>query len=739
VAAFTGRDGEVARLMRAAVGPASSGGVVGIHAIGGMAGVGKTALAVHIAHRLAGSFPDGQFYLPLHAHTVGHRPVDPSDALASLLLTAGVAAQHIPPGLEARAGRWRDHVAGKKILLLLDDAVGHDQVQPLLPGSAGSLVLITSRRRLTAIADATVISLDTLPPGEAAALLARLSGRPELVEAAGPAAEITRLCGYLPLAIAMVGSQLRHHPARTTAEVAEKLASARGRLAVLAAENLSVAAAFDLSYADLTTPEQQLFRRIGLVPGQSFDAYAAAALTDASPDAAGRLLDELFDQHLLTEPRTGHYQLHDLLREHARTLVGADRAAETDAAFLRLLDYYLRAADTAAGHFGLWVTYTPGHVDRPPGCCPDLSTPEQATAWLETERANLQAAAEYAAVSGQHSMAVQIATAVSAFLYGRGPWDQATTLLQTALAAARRAEDQHSEATALNGLGVLALLTADYPAASKSLQDAVALFARAGDRPGQTYALTKLGWSQALIGDYPSAATSYRQALGLARVAVDQRAEADSLNGLGFVQQLTGDYSTATTCQQQALALFGELTDLNGQASALNDLGVIQQETGDLEAAAASQQRVLQIARQVGDQLLQALALNDLGVVQREMRHYPAAAFSHRQALTLFLELGSRLGHAEALNRLGEVKTCAGATAEARDHHQQALSIATAIAVPFEQARALAGLGQSWLCDQDRSRAEPPLLQALAIYQRIGAIAAVRLEEFLSRNGFAPK
>src|SRR5262249_19250742 len=147
---------------------AANGAVVGIHAIGGMAGVGKTAFAVHAAHQVAGSFPDGQFFLPLHAHTLGQRPVDPADALASLLLTAGVPAPQIPPGVEARAARWRDCVAGRKVLLVLDDAAGHQQVRPLLPGAPESLVLITSRRRLTALEDAAVISLDTLPPGEAA-------------------------------------------------------------------------------------------------------------------------------------------------------------------------------------------------------------------------------------------------------------------------------------------------------------------------------------------------------------------------------------------------------------------------------------------------------------------------------------------------------------------------------------------------------------------------------------------
>src|SRR5262249_15214423 len=200
IAAFTGRQGELARLMGTLAGTApADGGAVEIQAIDGMGGVGKTSFGVHAAHRLAGSFPDGQFFLPLHAHTTGQRPVDPADALASLLLTAGVPAAQIPPGLEARAARWRDPVAGQKICLLLLDARGsHEQVRPLLPGTAGSLMLIPSRRRLAALQDAAVISLDTLSPGEAVVLLARLTARPGLVAGDAAVGEIARLCGYLP-------------------------------------------------------------------------------------------------------------------------------------------------------------------------------------------------------------------------------------------------------------------------------------------------------------------------------------------------------------------------------------------------------------------------------------------------------------------------------------------------------------------------------------------------------------
>jgi DNA-binding XRE family transcriptional regulator len=300
---FAGRDAELGRLLAALAGAADGG--AGIYAIDGMPGAGKTALAVHAAHRLSGSFPDGQYFVALHAHTPGQRPVEPADALASLLLTAGVVAPQIPPGLEARAARWRDAVAGQKILLVLDDAAGHEQVRPLLPGTGGNLVLITSRRRLAALEDAMVVSLDALTPAEAAALLARLAGRADLSPDAGPAREITRLCGHLPLAIGMLARQLRHHPARSAAELASSLAAARDRLAVMRAENLSVAAAFDLSYQELTADQQRLFRHLGLSPGPDVDAYAAAALDDIGLDAARTRLDELYDHHLITEPAAG--------------------------------------------------------------------------------------------------------------------------------------------------------------------------------------------------------------------------------------------------------------------------------------------------------------------------------------------------------------------------------------------------------------------------------------------------
>ena len=328
IASFTGRQQELEQLAEAAAG---AGGVVGHPRDRRDGRGGKTAFAVHAAHRLAGRFPGGQIFLPLHGHTPGQQPVDPADALASLLATAGVAAGQIPPGLEARMGLWRDRLAGQQLLLILDDAVGSEQVRPLLPGAGGSLVLVTSRRHLSALEDAAVISLDTLPAGQAAGLLVRLAGRPGLSPADPGVAEIIRLCGYLPLAIGMVARQLRHHPAWTAAGRAAELAAAAGRVELMATENLSVAAAFDLSYADLTPDQQRLFRRLGLHPGPEADGYAAAALDGTGLAAARRGLEALYDQYLLTEPAPGRYRMHDLIREHARALAGrADPEPDRD-------------------------------------------------------------------------------------------------------------------------------------------------------------------------------------------------------------------------------------------------------------------------------------------------------------------------------------------------------------------------------------------------------------------------
>jgi tetratricopeptide (TPR) repeat protein/transcriptional regulator with XRE-family HTH domain len=735
IGGFTGRERELTGLEKS-LAKRAGGGLAGIYAIDGMAGIGKTTFAVHAAHRLAGRFPDGQFFLPLHAHTAGQSPVDPADALASLLLmTAGVAAQHIPPGLEARAAKWRDHVAGKKILLLLDDVAGHEQVRPLLPGSAASLVLVTSRRRLTALEDAIVISIDTLSPDEAWALLVRLADRAdlELDEAAGR--EITRLCGFLPLAIGMLARRLRHHPARTAAELAAELAAARDRLAVMRAENLSVAAAFDLSYQELTADQQRLFRRLGLTLGPDIDAYAAAALDDTSLEDARRQLDELYDHHLLTESAPGRYLLHDLLREYARALVAADQPIQARAAVERLINFYAHVAAGACRHIATWTT-AGGRLPPtdPPASAPQLTTSREAAGWLDAERPNLHAAVSYTAAEGMPLHSIAIAAAMGGYLRARGHWQQATAQYRTALRAARAAGDRRGEAGMLDELGLLQQLTGDYPDAAATLTQAIELFRELGDKPDQAYALNHLGLVYGHTSDFRATIDCHQQALELALAAGDKLAEAVSLTGLAMGLLMTGAYPASIENYQQALSLFRGLGSTFDEADALTELGFAWRLTGDYAAALAHEREALELWRQLGDRLGQAWALDELGRVHQETGEYSAAAACLEEALELHRDLGSRHGEIVALNDLGELATRTSAPETASEIHREALAKAIELGAPAEEARALAGLGRSQLAG-DSAEAARNLREALAIYRRIGAPEARLVQDTLDEHG----
>jgi len=726
LAAFTGRQAELARLMGALAETATSGGVVRIHAIDGMAGIGKTAFAVHAAHRLTATFPDGQFFLPLHAHTAGQRPVDPADALASLLLTAGVPAAAIPPGLAARAGRWRDHVAGKKILLVLDDAAGHEQVAPLLPGTAGSLVLVTSRRRLTALQDAAVISLDTLPVEEAAALLARLAARPGIRAGDAAVGELTRLCGYLPLAIGMAASQLRHHPAWTAARLAADLAAARDRLALLHAENLSVAAAFNMSYADLTGEQQRLFRRLGLHPGGDIDGYAAAALDGTDLAAARRGLEALYDQYLLAEPAQGRYRLHDLIREHARALADRlDPDGDRDGATTRLLDYYQHTAARADALIARQARPGPARVDGAVSAAvPVLAGQEQALAWARAERASLLACLDHATGTGQHAQVIALTAGLAGLLRRDGPWAEAITRHTAAIQAARHLGDRLGQAGALNDLGEVRWATGDYPAAAQAFEQALGIYRDLGDRLGQAGALHNLGDVRWATGDYPAAAQAQEQALGIYRDLGDRRGQATALRSLGDVGRMTGDYPAAAQAFEQALGIYRDLGYRRGQAGALNDLGAVRRLTGDYPAAAQAFEQAVGIYRDLGSRRGQAGALGDLGAVRRLTGDYPGAAQALEQSLSILHDIGDQGGEAETLNERATLHRVSGEIAQAEGCHQRALKLARAIASSWDEAHALAGLGRCALAAGHATQAGVLLRQALEIFQRTEAAEA---------------
>jgi tetratricopeptide (TPR) repeat protein len=773
--AFTGRQAELDQLIQAIPEVEDAIGTVRIAAIDGMAGVGKTAFAVHAAKHLASRFPGGQLFVRLHGHSPGQGPVEPADALAALLLGDGVAPQSIPPGLDARAGLWRDRLVGRAVLLVLDDAIDSQQVRPLLPGMARTLVLITSRRRLTALPEAIPVTLDVLPAAEAAGLFVGLVGRPGLVSD-DAASEVVALCGFLPLAISLVAGQLKHHSTWTSAGLAVELKSAADRLAPMAAENNSVAASFSLSYNHLPATQQRLFRRLGLLPGSDIDVYAAASLDDADLLTARGLLDDLFSYHLIEEPARGRYRLHDLIREYARALVAADPAATQVAATDRLLNYYLHAARAADRHLARHTSAgIPDTMGSPPAHAPYLPKRQEGVAWMDAERLNLHAAVEYAAAHDRPGLAIAIAAVMHGYLRSQGHWDQALILHRAAIIAARHigqrsAEagaltdlaaieqakgdyrqatvgltqalelcddigDRQGKANVLNYLGVAQFLMDDYPASTATLTQALRLCCELDDRLGEANAFNRLGIVRQLAGDYPAAADSLTRAIELFRDLGDQLGEAIALSNLGVVQYLRGDYLASVATLSRALELHRNLGDRHGEAGDLNHLGAVWLARGDYRTAAENLTRALKLNRDLGDRLGEATVLGDLGIVHFRTGDHLAAGETFTQALNLHRELEAPLGEAEVLNNLGELSLASAAPAQARTYHNHALAIATEIGSLLEEARALEGIGRYHLSHGHSDEGAAQLRKALTIYQSIGSPNAPRVEATLRDLG----
>ena len=731
IASFTGREAQLDQLKAALPSGDDEGGAVRIDAVDGMAGVGKTAFAVHAAHQVASRFPDGQLFLRLHGHTPDERPVEPADALATLLLADGVAPRQIPPGAAARELSWRDRTAGRKMLLVLDDATDSKQVRPLLPGTAGTLVLVTSRRRLTALPGALRVTLDILEADQAAQLFVQLAERAGLLPGDEAVANVTRLCGYLPLAISMMAGQLKHHAAWTAADLTAELKLATDRPSIMSAENNSVAASFGLSYRNLPEDRQRLFRRLGLHPGTDVDAFAAAALNGTDLATTRKLMDDLFGYHLIEEPARSRYRFHDLIREHARTLAAADEPSERDAATGRLLDYYLRTARAADRHLARRTPAGAAEADLPPACAPDLATREDAVAWMDAERINLRAAAGYAATNDWPGHAIAIPAAMQGFLRTQGHWDQALTLHHMALNTARHASDPLAEAGALTDLGGMQQLTGSYPAAVASFTQALELYRDLGSRLGEASALDGLGAVQYLTTDYRAATASFTRAVALFGDIGDRLGEAGGFHRLGVVQRLTANYRAADASQAQALKLYRALGDQAGEASVLNELGVVQHLTGDYPAAAASQTQALERYRALGNRLGEANTLTDLGIVQHLTGDYPAAAASQTQALERYRALGNRLGEANTLDNLGIVQCVTGDYPAAAASLAEALDICRDLDDSLGEANVLTDLGTLQTLTGDYPSAAANLAKALDLCRGIRS----RIAEANARNG----
>jgi tetratricopeptide (TPR) repeat protein len=643
VGGFSGRAWAVAELEAAISGGA---GTVVISAIGGMAGVGKTALAVHFAHRVAARFPDGQLYVNLRGFDQAGPPLAPAAAIRGFLEALNVPSARIPPDLEAQAGLYRSLLAGRRMLILADNARDPSQIRPLLPGAAGCLVLVTSRNQLTGLAatdGARLIGLDVLTETEARDLLVARLGHDRVAAEPDAVAELIGLCGRLPLALAIAAALAAARPASALSVLAAEL---RGRrLDVLATGDdpaADVRAVFSWSYRALAPTAARLFRLLGLHPGPDFTVAAVASLAGVPARSAHQALAALADMNLLTEPIPGRFAFHDLVRGYAAELARAtDPEPARHAAVGRMLDHYLRTADAAS--ILLVPKPLPSSVALPPlhrGVTPEqLAGAAGAQAWFSAERLVLLAVIGQAASSGWNSHAAQLAWALRDYLSRGGYYHELMTSHGTALEACRSQGDRRGEARSHSGIASAYGWLGLHREASAHLLRALDLFAELGDAVRQATTHLDLGWVLSNEGRIADALGHAEQALDLYRAAGDQHGQAGSLNSIGWSHALLGDYQRAVTSCQQALALQREIGDQRHEGATLDSLGYAYDRLGQRDRAIDCYQQAVTLHHEYGDRYYEAVTLDHLGDAHHAAGDQTAARAAWQQAADLLDDL----------------------------------------------------------------------------------------------------
>ncbi len=671
-----------------------------ISAIAGTAGVGKTALAAHWAHQVADRFPDGQLHVNLRGYDPG-QPMSAADALAGFLRSLGVAEQDIPAQTGERAARYRSLLAGRRMLIMIDNAWDVEQVRPLLPGSPSCAAVVTSRDALAGLVardGAHRLDLGLLPPAEAVGLLRAVIG--ERVDAEPEAAAtLAGYCARLPLALRVAAERAAASPGVSLADVTSELADQQERLDLLDAAGdrlTALRAVFSWSVRHLDGQAARAFRLLGLHPVADFDVYAAAALTDTTLRQARRLLDRLARAHLIEPAGTGRYGMHDLLRAYA-----ADHAAdhhserERRAALTRLFDHYLATAAVAAG------TLFPADPDQPAppqpaGPVPPVTSPAAALAWLDAQRSALVAVAAHAADHGWPGHAIGLSATI--FRYPDvGHLTDAAAMHGHARRAAAQAGDRTAEAAALTMLGAADAAQGRLRQATGHLQQALALCRQNGDRIGEARALGYLGMADYCQGRYRRSGGCHRKALAIYLEIGDHAGEARELHHLGVVDLRQGSYEQAAAHLRRSLTLFRDVGLRSGEAHVLGNLGELELRQGHYVQATGHLRRSLGLGREIGSRLCQARALAWLGVSELRQGRCRQAIGHLRQSLALHSQAGNCSGQAEALNGLGEAFLAARQAGQASARHAAALALAIQCGDKPEQARAQCGLASAAL------------------------------------------
>jgi DNA-binding SARP family transcriptional activator len=654
---FTGREAPLARLNALLDRATGANPTVPIAVVTGTAGVGKTSLAVHWAHGVRDRFPDGQLYVNLRGFDPGGAATDSAEVVRGFLAAFGVPAGRVPDTPESQAALYRSMLADRRVLVVLDNAWDTAQVQPLLPGGATCVVVVTSRNDLPGLVAANgaePIAIDLLSGGEARRLLARRLGPVRAAAAASSVDDIIESCARLPLALSIAAARAATRPDFPLSVVAGELRQVRGRLDVFHGGDRAtdIRAVFSWSYEALSPPATRLFRLLGLHPGADATVPAAASLAGEPLPAARRALGELARAHLVDERAPGRFAFHDLLRSYAAELADAhDAAADRDAAVRRLLDHYVHTA------FRAQQRYNPHHDDpielppaRPGVVVEDIASHERALAWFAAEHRNLLAGLSAARDRGLDEHTWQLAWAVSPFLEYQGRWHEWRAALVAARAGVMRAGEARAggrrapRALVERLLGRAHIRLDRYDEADLYLHQALALYTELGDLPGQGHTHRDLCWKLDCQGRHREALDQAERALRRFRAAGHRSGQARALNATGWFHIALGDYELALARCQEALDLQAEIDDRYGQAETLDSLGFLHRHLGHVSQTIACYERALELYRAFEDRYNEADTLAYLGDAHHAARDVAAARSAWREALAIL----ERLGHPDA-------------------------------------------------------------------------------------------
>ncbi|WP_262387358.1 tetratricopeptide repeat protein [Streptomyces sp. TRM49041] len=722
-APLIGRQDEMRRILAAIDTAGAYGSTIALESISGMAGVGKTALAVRAAHAYADRFPDGQLYLNLRAHAQGQEPLTAGAALATLLRLLDVPPQSIPTDVEERAALWRRALGQRRVLIVLDDAAGPDQVRPLLPGAcAECFTIVTSRRSLVGLPQSRTLPLDVLPPRDAIALFREVAGADR---GGGDEAEIARiveLCGHLPLAIEIAANRLNTHPSWDLAVLRERLTRTTGRLGEIRDGYSEIGRAFEMSYQALTAEQRTTFRMLSLHVGPELGPHAAAALCGRPVDETERVLESLLQCHLLQEPAPHRFRFHDLLGEYARVLCAATESEDQrDAAVDRLTGFYLRTAagcDRVLYPRRIRIPGEPSQ-DLPGGPGVPVTREEEALSWFRTERSNLVSAERHARLRGSGDRAALLSHVLAGFLYGECHWTDAVRMHGAAAGHWRRTGRDAALCRSLLDLTTAHAATGDYGEAEARAREALRLAEATADTDAQAEALRELGVLQWHMGRNQPALGFHRRALDLCAPSGDGWRQARCQNHIAISLMYLGLHDEALRHFRHAIRGFRDAQDERLLAKTLNNLGNLHMHMGNPVLARRTLESGLRIAERTGSRLDRATLQINLAEVLAGSGNPRKAITMYRRALPVFQELGDRKSEAITSAGLGMAHQAMAETERAVACFQQALALSRGIGAALEEVRAQRLLGGAEFARGNTREAVLHLTTAVAAARRI--------------------